>query len=89
MSGHDASGLDNSVVEAVRSALDEVMGMTFEEDMLDQSLADTGIDSLDLIEVVMVLEESLGISTSESDFDGVTTLRGAVEVIERRRTSVG
>ena len=83
----DTETYDDTVIEAVRSALDEVMGISLDMDTLDTPLADAGIDSLDLIETVMVVEEGLGISTSESDFEGVSTLREAIEVFERHKAS--
>ena len=86
MSGTDS--YDEAVIEALRSALDEVMGIPLDMETLDVPLSDAGIDSLDLIETVMVVEEGLGISTSESDFEGVTTLRQAIEVFERHKASV-
>ena len=86
MSGTDS--YDEAVIEALRSALDEVMGIPLDMETLDVPLSDAGIDSLDLIETVMVVEEGLGISTAESDFEGVTTLRQAIEVFERHKASV-
>ena len=80
---------DPRVVQALSDALDEVVGIAFSEDDLDRELADTGIDSLDLIEIVMVVEEALDISVKEEDFEGVTTLRQAVTTFEQKLSSVG
>jgi acyl carrier protein len=77
-----------AVIEAVTAALDEVVGISFTEDDLDRELAETGIDSLDLIEIVMVVEESMGISAKEADFEGVKTLRDAVKAFERQESGV-
>lgn len=76
-----------TVLAAVVSAVDEVVGLDIGEDDLDSPLADTGIDSLDLIEVVMVVEEQLGISTTQEAFEDVATLRDAVTVFEQQMAS--
>lgn len=43
-----------------------------------------GIDSLDLIEIGMIMEERHDIALDGADFDGVTTFGGAVEVFDRK-----
>lgn len=72
----------------MRHALDEVVGIQFGDDDLDRALEDTGVDSLDLIEVVMVVEETLGLSTTSESFDEVATLREAIVVFEQLRAGV-
>jgi acyl carrier protein len=78
-------GHDPLVVEAVRNALDEVVGIVFSEADLDRQLEDTGVDSLDLIEVIMVVEEALDISTNSDSFGDTKTLRQAIVVFEQDR----
>ncbi|MDH3754912.1 MAG: acyl carrier protein [Acidimicrobiia bacterium] len=79
---------DAAVVQAVRDALEEVVGIEFGDDDLDRPLEDTGVDSLDLIEVVMVAEEALDISVPQDAFEGVTTLRAAISVFEIHNAGV-
>jgi acyl carrier protein len=42
---------------------------------------DLETDSLDLVELLMVLEERLGISVPEESFQGVSTVGQAIEVL--------
>ena len=42
---------------------------------------DLKADSLDLVELVMALEESFGITVEESELEGVTQVRQAFELV--------
>lgn len=53
-----------------------VEGSRFKEDL--------SADSLALIEISMALEERFGIELPEEDFDGVTTVGQAVDVVVRK-----
>lgn len=44
---------------------------------------DLKIDSLDAIEISMILEEKLDIEFEESDMDGVVTIGDLVKVVEK------
>jgi acyl carrier protein len=47
-------------------------------------LEDLGFDSLDGVEVVMACEEAFEIEIPDEDVDGITTVKQAVEYLERR-----
>ncbi|HCO03234.1 MAG TPA: acyl carrier protein [Actinobacteria bacterium] len=69
----------------VRSVLADKLALDEDRITLDARLSeDLDADSLDLVEVVMGLEDSLGISIPEEEIDGVKTVRQAVDLVEAK-----
>ena len=66
----------------VRAAV-EVCGIEAEELQDDDTLDGLEIDSLDLIEVGMIMEGKHGIRVSSDDFEDVSTFGDAVAVFDR------
>jgi acyl carrier protein len=50
--------------------------------------SDIGLDSLDVVELTLALEERYGIEIPDEDLENVTTVRDAIELIEAK-TSAG
>lgn len=46
-----------------------------------------GLDSLDLVELTMIVDEQVGVKLEDEDLEGIATVRDAVEAIEAK-TSV-
>ena len=67
----------------VVTAVVEVCGVEAEDLKNDSTLEDLEIDSLDLIEVGMIMEEKHGIRVSADDFEDVSTFGDAVAVFDR------
>lgn len=72
------------LLKALLTAAEEVLGdvppgLTEASALVD----DLGADSLDLLEIFMVLEDELDITADERDFVGVKTVGEAVDVIAR------
>jgi len=69
----------------VRGVLADKLALDEDRITLDARLSeDLDADSLDLVEVVMGLEDSLGISIPEEEIDGVKTVRQAVDLVEAK-----
>lgn len=49
----------------------------------EKSLADLGLDDLDRIEIVMNLEETLGIEISDAELSSIDTVQDIIDVCER------
>lgn len=67
--------------EAMREVVDEVP----ESVDVGDDIAELGIDSLSLVEIVMIIEERLDVATESDDFEGVTTVGDALAVFARLR----
>ena len=72
-----------SVAEKVKSIIVEQLGVEADEVTSEASFTeDLGADSLDIVELVMALEESFGISIPDEDAEGIKTVGDAVSYIE-------
>ena len=72
----------DDALAALRTAAVEVLSVTPEQVTETASFADDlEADSLDLVELVMQLEDSLDVKIEEDDLSGVTTVSDAVDLI--------
>jgi acyl carrier protein len=75
-----AAEVTTSLFDTFEQAVVEVMGSLPDGANVDSDIKALGIDSLTMIEIVMVVEELLGIDVSQDDFGGVTTVGDALAV---------
>ncbi len=69
--------------EALKKAMATILGMDPNEIEMDMTfLNDLGADSLDVYQIVMSVEEELGITIPSEPLEKITTVREAVELIE-------
>lgn len=66
--------------DAMREVVDEVPESVGRGDLI----ADLGVDSLSLVEIVMIIEEQLDVATESDDFDDVATVEDALAVFRAR-----
>ena len=70
--------------EALKKVAATVLGMDPDEiEMVMTSLTDLGADSLDLYQIFMGVEEETGLQIPTEGLDKITTVREAVEWIEK------
>ncbi len=50
----------------------------------DEKLSSLGLDSLDLAEVMIEIEDTLGIEFSADDFQEISTLKSVLDLIEAK-----
>ena len=69
----------------IRQLLAEQLGVD-PEDIKDESniVADLGVDSLDVIELVLSIEEFYSIEIPDADAEGLVTVADVVAYVERR-----
>lgn len=76
-----------SVEEKVKNIIIEQLGVSADEVQLNASFVDDlGADSLDLVELVMVLEEEFGYEIPDEDAEKIQTVRDAVNYINSQST---
>jgi acyl carrier protein len=72
----------SAALAALRTAAVDVLSVEESQVTEDASFADDlDADSLDLVELVMQLEDSLDVKIEEDDLSGVTTVKDAVDLI--------
>jgi acyl carrier protein len=75
-----------NVFEEVKKAICRVQPGLDETKIVPGALLkeDLDIDSLDLVEIALALEDALGLSLPEDDLDGITTIGDVVSLIEAK-----
>jgi acyl carrier protein len=74
----------SAVAEKVKQIIVEQLGV--DEGQVDPSASfvdDLGADSLDIVELVMAFEEAFGIEVPDEDAEKMTTVKDAVEYIDK------
>ena len=74
----------SAVADKVKKIIVDQLGVDEEEVTQDASFVDDlGADSLDQVELVMAFEEAFGIEVPDEDAEKMTTVKDAVEYIEK------
>jgi acyl carrier protein len=73
-----------AIAERVKQIIVEQLGVDEEEVTLEASFVDDlGADSLDIVELVMAFEEEFGIEIPDEDAEKISTVRSAIDYIEK------
>ncbi len=67
--------------ERFKSCAVDVLSVEAEQIVMDATFESLDADSLDLVELVMALEEEFDVSVEEEELDGITTIKGAYDLI--------
>lgn len=77
------------VEQTVRQIIADQLGLDVSQVSTDASFADDlGTDSLDRVELVMAFEETFNLEIPEKDAEKVSTVKEAVDYIEKNAKSV-
>jgi acyl carrier protein len=75
-----------SIEEQVKHIIVEQLGVSVDEVLPEASFVDDlGADSLDLVELIMMLEEEFGGEIPDEDAEKIRTVQDAVEYIKYQR----
>ena len=70
------------IVKVVMSALEKhVEGLTMTEEMMSKTLVDLGVDSLNIMLVIMEVGETVGIVISDDEADALDTPEKIVDLL--------
>lgn len=76
-------GPEKMEFDALKKVMANILGMDPNEIEMDMTfLNDLGADSLDVYQIVMGVEEELGITIPSEPLEKITTVREAVELIK-------
>lgn len=74
------------MLEKVKEIMEEKLGLDGVELTPETSFKDDlGVDSLDLFELVMALEEEFGIEIPSEELEQITTVGAVIEYIEKKQ----
>lgn len=74
------------MLEKVKEIIEEKLGLDGVEITAETSFKDDlGVDSLDLFELVMALEEEFGTEIPSEDLEKITTVGAVIEYIENKQ----
>ena len=75
---------EKSIEQRVKEIIVEQLGVNPEQVTPTASfIEDLGADSLDIVELVMAFEEAFGIEVPDEDAEKMTTVKDAVEYIDK------
>lgn len=74
-----------STFEKVKSMLVEKLGVSEDKIALESEIIkDLGADSLDLVEMLLSLEETFGVTVSDEQTEAIKTVKDIVEIIDNK-----
>ncbi len=75
----------NDLEMKIKSVIAEKAGKSISDIRDDASfIEDLGLDSLDLVDMIMKLEEEFGISIPDEDLDKIRTVKDAINYIKEK-----
>jgi acyl carrier protein len=75
----------NDIEMKIKSVIAEKAGKSVSDIRDDASfIEDLGLDSLDLVDMIMKLEEEFGISIPDEDLDKIRTVKDAINYIKEK-----
>ncbi|MDX1620481.1 MAG: acyl carrier protein [Nitriliruptorales bacterium] len=78
--------------QEITARFEEILTGTFgvpEDDFApDASFESMGLDSLDVVELTLVVEEELGVKIEDEELEDVRTVQDAVDKVAERKASV-
>lgn len=82
----DSTPTRDQILEIIRRGVVEILGDAAPEVTEQSAIGEDGIgiDSLDLIEVVMQVEEELGIAFDSDEFSGIVSIEELLTLIETK-----
>lgn len=79
------SKLQESQIEIIKNLIAEKSGVDVEKISNDLELKDNlGIDSLDIVELIMELEEEFNCTIPDEDYESSMFVKDIIEIVENR-----
>ena len=78
--------MNTTVEEKIKNVIVEQLGVSADEVVPEASFVDDlGADSLDLVELIMVLEEAFGREIPDEDAEKIQTVQDAINYIKKKK----
>lgn len=76
-----------NISEKVKSVIAEQFGVELDTVIEEKNLMDFNLDSLDIVEIVMTLEDRFRIKIEDSEYIDVLTVGGIINLVESKYLS--
>jgi acyl carrier protein len=76
-----------NISEKVKSVIAEQFGVELDTVIEEKNLMDFNLDSLDIVEIVMTLEDRFRIKIEDSEYIDVLTVGGIIDLVESKYLS--
>lgn len=73
------------VFAKIKEIVVDQLGVDADEVSMKTSFEDLDMDSLDIVELIMAMEEEFGLEISDEEAEKLTTVGAAVEYIQQRK----
>jgi len=77
--------VSDDLLQTFADILAKEFGVPAEDFAPDATFEALGLDSLDVVELTLVLEDRVGVKLSDEDLEGVRTVQDAVAKVQERR----
>ncbi len=77
--------MDQDLYQTVERILTDTFRVPEDEVSPEATFESMQLDSLDLVELTMVIEEELGLRIEDDELEGVETVRDAVELMAKKQ----
>ncbi|MEG3071117.1 MAG: acyl carrier protein [Candidatus Syntrophopropionicum ammoniitolerans] len=74
-----------AIIEQVKAIIIDQLGVDEEDVQMEASFVDDLVDSLDIVELVMALEEEFELEISDEDAEKIRTVGEAVKYIQEHK----
>jgi acyl carrier protein len=78
--------MDQQVYTTVERILVETFRVPAEDVQPDATVESLDLDSLDLVELTLAIEEELGVKIEDDELEGITTVRDAVDLVAAKQS---
>lgn len=76
-----------NISEKVKSVIAEQFGVELDTVIEEKNLMDFNLDSLDIVEIVMTLEDRFRIKIEDSEYIDILTVGGIINLVESKYLS--
>jgi len=77
----------DTIKEQVLDVVAETLAMEKDALTLDKTFSEMNVDSLDMVELTMGIEEAFDIEISDEDAMEITTIQSAIDVVKKTANS--
>jgi len=72
--------IETKVIEVIKEQISDELSVSTSSSLRE----DLELDSLDILEISMTCEKDLGVTINDDEYDGISTVKDLVDIIDRK-----